>query len=397
MDPLRPPHPTISVPVTVAAAFTALAVAMGIGRFAFTPVLPMMEDDAGLTVVGGGWLAAANYAGYLVGALTALGGRFEAGRAVRGGLLVTGLATVAMGLSNSFVVWLALRAIAGIASAWALIFASAWTLDILARAGQRGMTGVAFGGVGGGIAGAGLLCAGAIAMGAGSDTVWIALGALALIATAALWPVFRDGAGRPQVAAPGRFRWSADAIRLALCYGALGMAYIIPATFLPSMAKMALGDPLLFRWAWPIFGAASLAGTIAAGRWQVRLGNRRLWQMSHVAMAAGVVLPVFSLGFAGIIAGALLVGGSFMVGTMTAIAEARDVGGPHAERFIAAMTAAFAIGQIVGPIAVSALVTRIGTYTPALIVAGVLLLVSAAALTAGSRPVTAAVPTGGER
>jgi predicted MFS family arabinose efflux permease len=145
----------------------------------------------------------------------------------------------------------------------------------------------------------------------------------------------------------------------------------------------------LFRWAWPIFGAASLISTIAAGRWQARIGNRRLWQVSHIAMAIGVVLPVFSLGFAGIALGALLVGGGFMVATMTAIAEARTIGG---ERFIAAMTAAFALGQIIGPIAVSALLARGGAYAPALIGAGALLLTSAVALTAGR--VTAISPEG---
>jgi MFS family permease len=391
MDPSRPPpsKTAISPPVAIAAAFTALAVAMGIGRFAFTPLLPMMEADAGLTVVGGGWLAAANYIGYLAGALIALGGRFKAGRAVRLGLLATGLATMAMAFSDNFVGWLALRAIAGIASAWALIFASAWALDILARSGRRGLAGVVFGGVGGGISAAGLICVGLIDIGADSDIAWVVLGGLALVATAALWPLFRDGGARAPATPPDRFIWSGDAVRLALCYGAFGMAYIVPATFLPVMAKAALGESTLFRWAWPIFGAASLISTIAAGRWQARIGNRRLWQVSHVAMAIGVVLPVFSLGFAGIALGALLVGGGFMVATMTAIAEARTIGG---ERFIAAMTAAFALGQIIGPIAVSALLARGGAYAPALIGAGALLLTSAVALTAGR--VTAISPEG---
>ena len=53
------------------AGLAALAVAMGIGRFAFTPLLPMMQADAGLTLAQGGWLASANYAGYLAGALWA--------------------------------------------------------------------------------------------------------------------------------------------------------------------------------------------------------------------------------------------------------------------------------------------------------------------------------------
>jgi MFS family permease len=380
------------------AGFLALAVAMGIGRFAFTPLLPMMEDDAGLTVAAGGWLAAANYAGYLAGAVAAFGLRIPAGAGIRAGLAATGLATVAMGLGEGFAAWVALRAAAGIASAWVLIFASAWSLDILVRAGRRGLSGIVFGGVGAGIAVAGLVCAGLMMVGARSNEAWIVLGALALVASAAIWPAFRSSARPPrEAAAPSRFRWTAESIRLVLCYGAFGMAYIVPATFLPTMAKASLDDPALFRWAWPIFGGASLVSTVLVARWQGRVGNRRLWQVSHLAMAAGVVLPVLPLGFAGIVGGALLVGGGFMVATMTAMVEAREVGGVHAPRFIAAMTAAFAVGQIAGPLAVTALIEGIGTYTPALIASGVLLVVSAAGLTGGSRPTAVSVTIGGER
>ncbi|MBA2676378.1 YbfB/YjiJ family MFS transporter, partial [Ramlibacter sp.] len=53
------------------AGLLSLAVAMGIGRFAFTPMLPLMIRDGQLDLAHGGWIAAANYAGYLAGALTA--------------------------------------------------------------------------------------------------------------------------------------------------------------------------------------------------------------------------------------------------------------------------------------------------------------------------------------
>src|SRR4029079_7993668 len=97
------------------AGLTALALAMGVGRFAFTPLLPMMVQDAGLTVASGGWLASANYVGYLVGALAATFLRVRAGTAVRFALLAIALVTAAMGLDHDFAAWITLRFVAGVA------------------------------------------------------------------------------------------------------------------------------------------------------------------------------------------------------------------------------------------------------------------------------------------
>ena len=355
---------------------------MGIGRFAFTPLLPMMQQDQVLSVTAGAWLAAANYFGYLVGALAAIRMPWQATSAIRSSLVAIGVATVAMGATNALGLWLLLRAAAGVASAWVLILASAWSLERLAAARRPVLSGVVFGGVGAGIAAAGGICLVLMHAKASSAQAWIVLGVLSLALTAAVWRTFSSdaaGAGKTVPQARGALRWDRESLRLVLCYGAFGFGYIIPATFLPAMARQAIHDPLVFGWSWPIFGAAALGSTLAAAALSQALGNRRLWIGSQLLMTIGVALPVVWPGIAGIMVAALLVGGTFMVTTMVAIREARDVGGPNATALIAAMTAAFAIGQIIGPMSASYL-ERNGDFSAALLIASALLAVSACAL-----------------
>ena len=365
-------------PVQVTAAgLAALAVAMGIGRFAFTPLLPMMQEDAGVSLAQGGQLAAANYIGYLAGALLAMRpARSEV--AIRGALLAIAFSTLAMGYTHGMLAWTLLRATAGIASAWALVHVSAWCLQELTARGRPHLGGVVFSGVGWGIALAGGLCLALMAAGANSSQAWIALGALSLVTTAVLWPMVKRGTERAATAGNG-FPWTADSIRLVLCYGAFGFGYIIPATFVPAMARDSIADPLVFGWAWPIFGATAALSTF----FSARRDNRRVWAIAALVMASGVAAPMVLPGIAGIIAAALLVGGTFMVITMAGMQEARQIGGPT---LMAAMTATFATGQIAGPLAVSALAHTRGGINAALAIAAALLVVSAIALRRKEEP-----------
>ncbi len=366
------------------AGLLALAVAMGIGRFAFTPVLPMMLEDTGLSVAGGGWLASANYFGYLVGALSAMVIKVRPAAAICLGLPVIGLATLAMGFTGGFMAWAMLRTLAGIASAWVLIAVSVRCLELLAPLRRPMLNGVVFAGVGTGITVAGLLCIALMHYGAGSAWAWISSGMFALLASVIAVPVLGRGGGAHtadsnSTPADAR-RWNREFTRLVLCYGATGFGYIIPATFLPVMAKQATADPALFGWSWPVFGAAALASTLAAAARPAALGNRSLWIASHFIMALGVVLPVAVPGLAGILLSALLVGSTFVVITMTGMQEARLVAGAHAQRLMAAMTAAFALAQVAGPLFASVLLGADGSFSTALLFAGALLAASGAEL-----------------
>jgi len=366
------------------AGMAALAVAMGIGRFAFTPLLPLMQDDAGLSVVSGGYLASANYLGYLVGSLLAPHLRVRDETAVLGSMLIIGIVTLAMGLVDHYPTWLVLRLVAGITNAWIAIYAFSWCLERLAGLGKPVLNSLIFAGVGAGILVVGVICAVLMQVAVRSAQVWILLGVLVLVVTAAVWRTYRSGHGAAHRAAPrtpaGRVPWRRDAVLLVFCFGVSGFGYIIPATFLPAMAREIISDPAVFGWAWPLFGAAAMISTIFAAALLRGFAPRRVWMMCHLVMACGVVIPVFWSGIAAIMVAALCVGGTFMVITMLSIQEARAAAGAHVVQLIAAMTASFALGQILGPIVASVLFDAGFGFASGLLLAGALLTVSAALL-----------------
>ena len=352
------------------AGLAALAVAMGIGRFAFTPLLPMMQADAGLGLAEGGWLASANYAGYLLGALTAP----RALLGIRGSLLAIALTTFAMALTRDFPSWMVLRALAGVASAWVLVQVSSWAL---ARIPGPSLAGTVYAGVGVGILVAGVLCLALMSLRAGSREAWIALGAVSLLTSFLIWPVLPSSGATTPGARPSS-GWQPAWWKLVASYGTFGFGYIVPATFLPAMARSLIDDPGLFGWTWPVFGLAAAVSTMAAVRFMT--GNRRLWVGAQLVMALGVAAPVAVPGLAGILLSALCVGGTFMVITMAGMREALNAAGPSAARLMAAMTAAFAAGQIAGPVFVSLLVQAGAALDAALLVSGALLAISVFAL-----------------
>ena len=382
---------TAAMRIALSAALM-LAVAMGIGRFAFTPLLPMMQKDAGLSLGLGGWLATANYVGYLMGAYSATHLRFRPARVAPLSLLATALLTAAMAWTQAPAAWMALRFLAGVASAWVLIFTSAWALHRLAALAAPGLRGVVFSGVGLGIMLAGLLCIWFLQAGWSSARSWIALGVTALLLSLVSAPAIArrnleavQTAHMPPVGRAG----AREVLALALAYGIFGFGYIIPATFLPAMAKQRIPDPAVFGWAWPLFGLAGLVSTLIAGRLMVRYSNRGVWGVSHLIMGAGVVLPLLLGGMTGIVLSALCVGGTFMVITSAGIQEARRLMPHDPAPLMAKLTVAFALGQILGPLCVSLLPAGPGSLAGLLLTAAVLLAASGLSLLLSRREAAA--------
>jgi predicted MFS family arabinose efflux permease len=332
----------------------SLASAMGIGRFAFTPLFPMMQDSAGITLTQGAWIASANYLGYLVGAAASYRIAIEPPVATRWGLLTVAASTLMAAFAATLAQWLVLRLVAGIASAFVLIGASAWALPLLARGGRARWSGWLFAGVGLGICVAGLTALVAGAIGATAESAWAGLGAAATAVTALAWRTLAT-TGAAAVRPPRRGLGHLDAASWTLigCYGIFGFGYILPATFIPALARAVVADPKVFAWAWPLFGFAAAVSTVAVSHLSAGGKPRATAAACFIVMAVGAFLPVLRHGLGTLCVAAVLVGGTFMVATMACLQEAHRVAGDQAGGLIAAMTAAFALGQLIGPLAVT--------------------------------------------
>jgi MFS family permease len=371
--PSAPPQPF----AIAFAGLVSLAVAMGIGRFAFTPLLPMMLAERSVDLAGASLLASANYLGYLVGALACtfqpwIWRRFgrpatlNGPRLVRGGLVATALLTVGMALHLPGA-WILLRFFAGVASAVVFLYTSGWCLEQLARRGQSAMGALIYVGPGAGIVASGLAASALVAWEAPAAAGWVTFGLLAAVLTALVWRTFDTRHNTP-AAAPGPAGEAPTAPTapagrvelgwLVLAYGIAGIGYIITATFLPVIARQALPGSRWLDLFWPLFGAGVMLGAIAASRLRPG-GDLRLRLAGCYAMqAAGVAASQVSPTLAGFAIGSLLLGLPFTAITFFAMQEARRVRPLAATSLMGLLTAMYGLGQIAGPPLAAWLVAR---------------------------------------
>ena len=408
MELQKPRHPA----ALALAGLLSLAVGIGIGRFAYTPILPYMSAGLDLAKSEAGLIASANFLGYLLGALAA------AWRAVPGdarywlfgALALSGLSTGAMTFTTSLGAFLLLRFVGGAAGALVMVLASSLVMDRLAAAGRDGWAAVMYagvgserhrdlvpGGAGGGIGlGSGIAISSLAVPAAASgesdwQSPWFFCGALCLalsIPVAMLLP-------RPHVptqAAPGTRTdtRSGGLLRLIPAYGLVGFGYVITATFVADMVR---ADPVLQsaeHLVWLCVGLTA-APSVALWSWAGRRwGNERAFAIGCLIEAVGVALSVLGGGIWLILLAAGLLGGTFVGLTAIGLIEARHRSAGDPRRNLALMTAAWGLGQMVSPTLAGVLFDSLGSYLVPSLLAAAALAVAAALAASLSRRTRAA-------
>lgn len=363
----------------------APTVGLGIGRFAYSLVLPDMRDTLGWSYSAAGFMNTINAAGYLAGALAAsrLVKRFGLSAAVRWGTLACVVSLALCAISGNFVILSFARLLAGVGAAAGFVAGGALAATIAQSRPARAnfLLSLFYAGPGLGILASGLI-APFVLQAFGPGSWWIVWWAMMLLSVAMIVPLLLtpvDTRAHIADAAPARFAILPVAIYLA-GYFLFGAGYIAYMTFMIAYVRDAGGGPLAQSAFWCLIG---LSAFVTPWVWRGVLSLNRGGISTAIILGVnglGAALPLFGHSTLLLAISALVFGVAFFAVVASTTAFVR-FNYPPAEwpKGIAAMTIAFGIGQTLGPIAVGAITDALGSLSYALNVSAAMLGVGAVA------------------
>lgn len=361
------------------------AVALGLSRFAYALILPSMRTDLGWNFADAGTMNTVNATGYLIGALMAvpLSKRLGDKHVFGVSLLLTTIAVGMSGMSSDFSVLLMLRLAAGFTGALAFV-SGAGLASAVSIGGPKSRAptflGIYFSGAGIGIT-ASALTVPPLLGAHGWRGGWLGVGLLSFVATVFGWlamrrsPTPRDASSTPE---PGGWSLRFMSFKL-LAYGLFGAGYITYMTFIIAYLQTDRGmTGISITSFWSILGLSSVAAAFIWGPILCRLKGG--WGMAATVciVMLGTVVPLRWNGMAGAYLSAFLFGGSFLSVVTAVTSFARRAAKPHAwAAAIAALTIAFGLGQIIGPLLSGSLSDGPGGVRIGLCLSAGILMVSA--------------------
>ena len=359
----------------IAAGIASLIIALGISRFAYTPMLPLMKSDFHISNILEGNLASVNYAGYFAGAvLSVVLARHNGYKILLANLSINVLTTLAMGLTSSHLLWFFLRFFSGFSSAFIFVAASAIVLDSLIGMKNIHSFGYIYGGVGIGI----VMTAVSIPifnyMG-GVQASWIGLGMLSLFLC--IFPLMwlkedtsihdyaASGEILPQIVKNGGgkiiqntgfkninlVKFDNNAIKLMIAYGFFGTGYIIMGTFMVAMMQEITHNFYFGISTWLVVGIAATPSTVFWTVFGKRYGNLTALKLAFGLQIAGLIISLASKNLTMLYTSAFFFGLTFMGIVTLTMNLGKQLYEGHSTKLVGYLTAFFGLGQIIGPVA----------------------------------------------
>lgn len=358
----------------------ALVIVMGIGRFAYTPILPYLQDAVRLPDDIAGYLASINYLGYLLGALLAGISKWKKRKIfyLRFYVILNILTTMTMGLTDYYLLWFFFRFISGFTSGLVFVLASSMILDALALSKKLHWSGMFYSGVGLGIFITGLMVP-VFNHFFSWGGAWIGLGIFSVFISVFTFLWLKENSAKithpPLIVSRTQPVHKQKVLPwLIASYGCEGMGYSVSGTFLVALVQDIPSLKHFPALSWVFVGAAAIPSCILWALVAKKYGNLLTLQIAFFVQMVGVILPAVFMNSYGALIGALLFGATFMGITTLAVSEGRMTTPNKSSKVIGHLTFVYGIGQMIGPSIAGILIANSGNYHTSLMFAACVLV-----------------------
>jgi len=348
------------------AGVLGLLLFLGVARFAYTPLLPLMREQAGLGVSAGGWLAAVNYAGYLSGALLAMtvSDLRLKDRIYRFCMVLAVFSTALMGMGTGEGVWALSRFLAGLATAGGMLLGSGLIMNWLMRNRHRSELGIHFSGIGLGIAGCSVVVA-VLSPWLDWRGQWFAMSTLGVLLAVPAWrwlprpdvTPLAGGASHMKDQPPSPLVFGL----MMAAYFCAGAGFVVSATFMVAIVNSLPGMAGKGAWVFLVAGVAAAPACIVWDLIARRTGQLNALILASALQAVGILLPLLGDSLAAM-TGAALFGGTFAGIVSLVMAMAGRFYPTRPATMMSKMTAAYGVAQIAAPAITGWLAGRHGSY-----------------------------------
>jgi predicted MFS family arabinose efflux permease len=371
----------------ITGGFLALMIAMGIGRFAYTPLLPAMQNQFGFSDEIAGSMASVNYLGYLIGALLCFKNMRAATklRLFRISLISSIITTAWMGLVVQAEAWTILRLVSGVASAGIFILGSSIVMGRLPQS-KNALGMLIYSGVGGGIALSGVVSP-VLVKYFNVQVSWVGLSLICVPLSLVCWFVLipLEEKSTIDLHSNGEIKFEYPLLLpwLVAAYFFEGFGYIISGTFIVSFLQGPSGFFSSGPVAWTVVGLAASVSIPLFHQLSKRLHLVYVLIIAHLIQGLGIVLPVLSSHWLCVISGAVLFGGTFMGITALTLSIGKTLKPGQSQKVIGLLTAIYGIGQILGPLVPGILSKNSGNFVSAIVVSAVAVILGGMILITG--------------
>jgi len=359
------------------AGVISLILTMGIARFAYTPLLPIMQNQTALNDAAGGWLASINYLGYLLGALIAsrASNLVIKDKLYRMGLIIAVLTTFGMALTDNFILWSIFRFFAGLSTAAGLLIGSGLLMNWLIRHGHRSELGIHFSGVGLGIA---VVSIGVYYLSQSFNWAeqWIILGFIGLLLLIPSWhwlPRPSDLSSLPshlKDKPPGQ----KFILLMQVAYFCAGFGYVVSATFIVSIIERQTVFQGQGEMTFLIIGLAAAPACIAWDYIARKTGILKALLIAYVLEVFSIIIPALTQDPNMLFFSAFLFGATFM-GTVSLVLTMAGRFYPSKPSILMGrLTISFGLAQVIAPTISGQFAQITGNYNVGLYMAAGLMI-----------------------